>query len=322
MHSYLYKQVYQKLVHADKLIFIADERIDGDSLGSSLALADHLMQQGKKIQVFVSRPIPEKYQFLPGIESCTDNPAIFQDARIDAVASFDCSDARYVDRLVSAMPRRPFVVNIDHHATNALYGDMNLVVVDSPATCEVVYQLFRVNQMIPSKEAATCLLCGICFDTTIFFNEGTNARAFEAASDLVLFGARVQDVVSTIFCNRTIAALRMWGVALERLRHHPELGFVATCITRGDMEENGVTDDEVDGLSDFLNVVINTQTLCVLRETKEGGVKVSMRSTAHNVGRLAKAFGGGGHVKAAGFTVPHARLVCDEQACWRVVENV
>lgn len=322
MHGYLYTQVYQRLCEARKLVFIADERLDGDSLGSSLALADHLTKLGKRVMVYVSRPVPEKYQFLPGASMCTSDPAIFHDPEVDTVASFDCSDGHFINGLVSEMRERPFVVNIDHHATNPLYGDLNLVAVESPATCEVVYQLLKAAHVVPSKEAATCLLCGICFDTTVFFNDGTNALALEAASDLVLFGARVQDVIRTIFRNRTVAALRIWGIALERLRRHPELGFVATCITRQDMETNDVTDDEVDGLSDFLNVVINAETFCVLRETHDGGVKVSMRTSTQNVANLARAFGGGGHVKAAGFTTPNSRLTLGADGRWQVEEKV
>lgn len=322
MHGYLYKQAYGKLRDARKPLFIADERIDGDSLGSSLALAGHLEQLGRSVHVFVSGPIPEKYQGLPYVGKCTTDRSVFLDPDVDVVVTFDCSDGAWIQGLIASLPNRPLLVNIDHHATNPMYGDLNLVAVGSPATCEVVYQMFKSNQIIPSKESATCLLSGICFDTTVFFNEGTNARALEAASDLMLCGARVQDVVRTLFRNRSVSALRMWGVALERLRRHPEFGFVSTCITRADMEENGVTDEEIDGLSDFLNVVISADTLCVMRETKDGGVKVSMRASGQNVANVARAFGGGGHVKAAGFTVKNARLVRSTDGCFRVEEVI
>jgi phosphoesterase RecJ-like protein len=320
MDRYLYTQVFTRLLASEQPLFIADERIDGDSLGSSLALADHLLRLRKPVRVFVSGPVPEKYQFLPHVEICTHDPDVLRDPDTDLVVSFDCSDAAYVSLLIAQMPRRPFIINIDHHASNPRYGDLSMVDTASPATCEMVYRLFRANQCVLNRESATCLLCGICFDTTIFFNGATNVQALAAASDLVRCGASIQDVIRAVFRNRRVAALNMWGVALERLRYHSGLGLVTTAITREDMDAHGVTDEEIDGLSDFLNVVIRVETLCVLRETHGGGVKVSMRTTSRNVAGVASTFGGGGHRKAAGFTVPHSRLVCDASGCWHVEE--
>ncbi len=321
MEPYLSHQIHELLLKAKHPLFISDERIDGDSLGSSLALVDYMKRLGKDVRVHVSAPVPERYRALPHAHLCTHDPTVLNDPTIDLVVSFDCSDGKYVGGLVSQIPGKPTVVNVDHHATNPRYGDVNLVVVGAPATAEVVYQFFRSNNIIPSREAATCLLTGICFDTTVFSNSGTDERAFRAASDLVLSGARIQDVLRIIYQNRSVAVLRLWGVALERLHKHPHHEIVTTFLTRRDLEEAGVQDDEIDGLSDFLNIVINEHSVFVMRETIEGGIKVSMRSLKYNVAALAKTFGGGGHVKAAGFTIPNARFAPDSEGNWLVTEN-
>ncbi|HBP00075.1 MAG: Phosphoesterase RecJ domain protein [Candidatus Uhrbacteria bacterium GW2011_GWF2_41_16] len=322
MPTFSRQRIFHRLNEAQNIIFIPDKRIDGDSIGAVLALADYFKRLKKNVCIFVSESLPEKYQFLPGASVCISDFSLIEKEMFDLAVSCDCSDAVYVTDIIHRFPRPPFLINIDHHKTNSYYGDMNLVEEEASAACEVVYRLFRTNQIIPSREAATCLLCGIAFDTTIFSNDGTNARALEAASELVLYGARTQDVIRMIFRNRSIAALRIWGLALERLRTHEGLSFVSTCLTRKDMEENGVTDDEVDGLSDFLNVVVNVQTLFVLRETKDGGIKVSMRTTDRNVANLARMFGGGGHIKAAGFTIPHMQLISHSlTGIWCVVER-
>ena len=320
METYLLRQAHDLLLKAKHPLFISDERIDGDSLGSSLAVVDYLKRHGKDVKVYVKTPVPERYYLLPHIESCTDDLSVFDDTTIDLVATFDCSDGNYIEDLVKRIPKRPIVMNVDHHATNPFYGDMNLVQVGSPATAEVVYQFFLANQITPSREAATCLLTGICFDTTVFSNNGTNEHAFRAASNLVLLGARISEVLRIIYQNRSVSILRLWGVALERLRRHAGHGIVATFLTRRDFEEAGIQDyDEVDGLSDFLNIVINEHTVFVMRETKDGGIKVSMRSQKYNVAALAKTFGGGGHVKAAGFTIPNTQF-SDHKDLFQVVE--
>ncbi|OGL98270.1 hypothetical protein A2304_00265 [Candidatus Uhrbacteria bacterium RIFOXYB2_FULL_57_15] len=321
MESYTHKRIHDMLVTAKRPVFVADERLDGDSLGSSLAVADYLKSRGVRVPVFVSEPVPAKYRFLPNVNLCTTDEAIFDDVSIDLLVTFDCSDAAFVSRLHARVPSRPPIVNIDHHATNSRYGQVNQVVTDSPATAEVVHRFFRENHIVPSRDAATCLMTGICFDTTVFSNDATNQRAFDAASDLLMGGARIQEVIRNMYQNRSVNMLRIWGAALERLRRHPEKGVVATFITRADMEGAGVTDDEVDGLSNFLNLVTDADVLFVFRETVDGSVKASMRSTGPDVSLVAKAMGGGGHRKAAGFTVPFGSAVCDDAGCWQLVER-
>ncbi|GEM_PF-155804 len=320
MDSYTARRIHEIILAAKKPLLISDERIDGDSLGSSLAILDYLKRLGRSPQVYVCEAVPEKYRFLPHAELCTTDKTVFDDPDVDLVISFDCSDGAYIRGLTSKLPGRPTVVNIDHHATNLRYGDVNLVIVGSPATAEVVYQFFVVNGIEPGKDAAICLLAGLCFDTTIFSNSGTDERAFRAASDLLMRGARIQDVIRALFRNRSVALLRLWGTALERLTLHPIHGFIATFITRADMTEHNVTDDEVEGLSNFLGLVTEAHTIIVMKEGPNKDVKVSMRSQRHDVSAIAKSFGGGGHVKAAGFTFPNASLE-EKNAAWYLARD-
>ena len=321
MESLLHRQIHDKLLAAQRLLFIIDERIDGDSLGSALGMADYALHLGKEVVVYTSDPIPSQYRHFPHIDLCHSDPTVCQRKDFDLIMTFDCSDGEYVRRLLETHFHRPFLINIDHHVTNPNYGDLNQVVVVSPATAEVVYQFFKTNDIVPSKEAATALFCGIAFDTTMFTNEGTNARALDAAADLLMWGARVQAVFQMMFSSRSVAVLRVWGAALERLHEHPDYGFLITFLTRSDLSAPGITDEEIKGLTDFLNIVTRVETLCVLQETKEGGIKASMRSSAHDVAAIAQAFGGGGHRKAAGFRIPNAHIVRDATYGWRVEER-
>ena len=321
METFVHHQIHDLLMGAHHPVFICDERIDGDSLGSSLAMAHFLKGRGVTVPVFVSAPIPEPYRFLPGIEQTTTSREIFQDPNIDLVVVFDCSDAEFVRGLLELTPHHPTIVNIDHHATNARYGDVNQVLVDSPATAEVVHRFFVENHIMPSREMATCLLTGICFDTTVFSNSATGERALGAASELMTAGGRIQDVIRHIYQSRSVSALRIWGEALSRLSTHGPSGAVFTFITASDLEKGDLEPDEVDGLSNFLQLVVDAHTLFVIRETPTGEWKVSMRSSEHDVASVAKAFGGGGHKKAAGFVHPKGSLMCDESGCQALVQK-
>lgn len=323
MEAIWHRQIYEELLRAQHPVFISDERVDGDSLGSSLAMVDFLRQHNKPCPpVYVACQIPEIYQSLPLIHVCTQDIEIFSDPEIDLVVSFDCSDAGFVRKLVSIIPRTPRVINIDHHKTNSFYGDINQVVVDASATAEVIYNFYEYNRLAMSKDAAACLFTGLCFDTSAFTNSATNDRALEIASKLILSGARIQDAIKMMFKNRSVAALRVWGIALERLHFNTEFDSVITCLTKKDIEENEISEEEIEGLSNFLSLMIDVETIYVLRETYDSGVKISMRSSTRDVSTIAKANGGGGHAKAAGYTVKDARLVCADNGCWRIKKKV
>jgi phosphoesterase RecJ-like protein len=320
MELLTHKRIHDLLLGAQNPVLVSDVRLDGDSLGSAMAMYHFLHQHGKTSKVYVAEPVPEQYCFLPDVHACTTDVSIFDDETIDLIVVFDCSEAAFVASLVERVQGNPIVVNIDHHKTNPRYGNVNQVLVDASATAEVVFRFLIANNAVITKHVSTCLLAGLCFDTNMFSNSATNENALGTASQLILHGARVQDVIRTMFQNRSVSALHVWGAALERLTDHPEIRVMTTVLTRADIETHHVTDDEIDGLSNFLNLVADTDTLFVLRETKEGGVKVSARSRTQDVSKIASVYGGGGHAKAAGFTLERACLV-EREAIWCVLQE-
>lgn len=319
MEHLIHTRIAEALRAARKPLFISDERIDGDSLGASLAMVDWMHSQGKNVQVYVKTPVPSKYQFLPWIGQCTDDLSVFNDSSIDLIVSFDCSDARYIESLVSRLPNKVPVINIDHHATNPGYGTINLVPVTSSATAAVVYQFFLTNNIIPRRDAATCLLAGLCFDTSVFSNGATNEEALKIASELVLYGGRIHEVIRHIFLSRSLGVLKVWGLALERLHENPTFGSTVTCLTQSDLEEWGVKEEDIDGLSNFLSLVLEAEITATVRETSEGSVVVSLRSRSVDVSLIAKAHGGGGHRRAAGYTIPNSHLEPGGDGIWQLV---
>ena len=318
MPSLTKQQIQDRLLQAKNPILVADERLDGDCLGSALAVADWLAEQGREVLVYVDQVLPPRYRRLPGTHRCTTAAEIFADSTVDLVVVFDSSDPAYIKRLLSISSFAPTVINIDHHATNPRYGDINLVCPDSPATALVVYDWFTALSLPISRAAATLLLVGIAGDTGIFSNGATTAAALQAAADLVKRGARLTAVLELLFYNQSVAALRLWGRALERLHEDSELGLVWTTLTRADQIATGGSDDDMAGLSNFLSLVSEVDTLAVWRETAEGGVKVSLRTRSGNVAALAQAFGGGGHLKAAGFTLPETTLI-EKDGAWGLI---
>jgi bifunctional oligoribonuclease and PAP phosphatase NrnA len=317
MESIKHKQINQAIDKVNHVLILPDERIDGDSLGAALALYRYLDRVGKQVTIVCSDQIPEKYQFLDNHELCSVDQDLLNDKTIDLIVCLDSSDAGYVQRLTDQVPGRVPVINMDHHASNPGYGDIVQVIVGQAATTEILYSFFKENNIYIDPEMATALLTGIYFDTTVFSNKSTRERSLSIASELFMLGARVQEIVRYLQLNRSLAVLKIWGLALERLQKHSVLDVVTTFVTLKDLEDLDAPHESLDGLTNFLHGIIEIDSLVVLREIPEG-VNGSMRTMTGDVATLAQMFGGGGHTKASGFTLPGARIVENEKG-WAIV---
>ncbi|MEK9152331.1 MAG: DHHA1 domain-containing protein, partial [Patescibacteria group bacterium] len=247
------------------------------------------------------------------------DPAVIISGRPDVIAVFDAGDLGYAGVLdmIAAMNNHPTIINFDHHATNTNFGDINVLDVGASSTAEVVYHFLHSGNVDISREIATCLLTGILTDTGSFSNPATTASSLEAASDLLRRGASIHEVARRLMRNKPMEALRLWGLVLARLKYDAKLGVATTAIFRRDLEDSGVEEEHVEGLSNFLNSFLNAKVVLVLKELPDGKVKGSFRTADElDVSVIAKLMGGGGHKKAAGFTAP-GRIVEGENG-WRV----
>ncbi len=316
------KKIFEMIAGATSILLLTDERIDGDTTGSTLAMFHYLQGLGKQVRVFSPKPWGEAFRTLPGSGAVLfDSETLKKD--VDLVMIFDCADGKYIHDFFYVHNKRPDPIPLivfDHHATNPRYGTINQIVVEASSTGEVVWQFFKHNHVTITKDMATSLLTAICTDTTLFTNPATNHICMEAAAELGLAGAKMQDIVRTFYMNKSVNALRLWGTALERLQElHGKL--IYTCLTQNDLEEAHVSEDQVEGISNFLiGMIMDAQIVCVLRECLDGSVKGSLRTLTGNVAQIAQRLGGGGHIKAAGFQIPAARLQ-EQNGAWSVRWN-
>lgn len=316
---FLHRAAFEKLRSATRVLIVAHKKPDGDTLGAAAAMLVFLRRRGIAVTGFCADVIPDQYSYMPGTEDFTADPAVFADSRHDVLASFDAGDLRFagVADFVAAMSPRPFVLNFDHHATNERFGDVNVLDVKASSTAEVVYDFLRSVGGDIDRDIATCLLTGILTDTGTFSNPATTRSSLEAASALMLSGAKIQDVANRLERNKPITSLRLWGAVLSRLKHDERLGIASTAIFADDLAREAVADEHIDGVSNFLNQFLDAKVVLVLRELPDGKVKGSFRTIEDiDVSAAAKALGGGGHKKAAGFTVT-GRIVEGSDG-WRV----
>lgn len=328
MNSILVQNIAEQIARAEHILLLTDERIDGDTLGSTMGLFHVLTNLGKRVSVFSPKPLPETFAYLPMIDVIRRDFNVFAQPSIDLAIVCDCSDGAYLPSILAKMTHKVPLISFDHHLTNPNYGTTNAIEPNAASTADVVWRFVKAAGYLITPNAAQCFLTGIITDTQVFFSANTTNAAMEAAAELVKHGAKLQEIIRANYVNKSTNFLRIWGIALERLFIDSSFGGIATVVTQKDITDIGATAEEIESIagvvSEFLNAVLDEShdIIVVYRETEDGAVKGSARARTKNVAEIAeRLYGGGGHKFAAGFKVPNARMHKSPDGAWNIVRN-
>ncbi len=284
---------------------IPHQNPDGDAIGAVAALGLYLKKHNKNVEIFCTTEVPHHLQHMPLANTVVSDPTLW-DKPCDAIVVCDSGDASYagIDKYLKKNKEATVVV-IDHHPNNAHFGDINLVSTVHSSTCELLYDYFVANQVVITPDMATNLLCGIMYDTGSFTNSATSKKSLMVAGILVKLGGALTKVVHYLYKDKQVTTLKLWGKAMSNLRHDTEHDVVYMCLTLEDMRACGADEDSANGVANFMSILKDGRIHMVLREQQNGMVKVSMRTKRDDtdVAEIAREFGGGGHKKAAGFTI-------------------
>lgn len=274
-------------------------RPDGDSLGSSLALCWILRSLKKDAEVIMADRVPHSYARLPGSEGVRVVPGI--DRHYDAVFVIECSD---VSRPGLPGLKDQFVVNIDHHSTTELFGNVNWIDSTAAAVGEMIYNLAKAIGARITPELSSCVYAALLTDTGSFHFSNTTERTFKIASELVRHGAQPAKLSQGIFYNYPYAKVQLVGRVLSTLERDESGRIAWITMTKRAMEETGASEDDSDGIINYPLTVGDVEAVAFFRELQDSTYRISLRSKNRvNVARVAEDFGGGGHCNAAGFTV-------------------
>jgi phosphoesterase RecJ-like protein len=270
-----------------------------------LALFHAYNQKENTVHLFSIDEVPAQMDFLPGVEHI--NPLhTFNPSKYDLVVAFDCGDFSQTGFPEVGVKRRmlPIAVNIDHHG-NEPFGDLNIVDTQVSSTAEMLYTLLVKDEKEITKDVATALLSGIIQDTDNFKNPNTSIETFKITSILLNRGVNLKKIGEKLNFGRSMNSMNAWGKILSRAKKHPTLNVVTTYITRRDMDAFETTPEDIEGIANFLNSMPDVRAACVLMESGDGEIKGSLRTLSDeiDVSKLAQFLGGGGHRRAAGFTL-------------------
>lgn len=294
------------LAPAERVLILCHQQPDGDTLGGGLALALMLEQLGKAITVTCVDDIPRPFRFLPTIERIQRDCLL---GNYDAICIVDCGDLKrtgLADRIREFTRLRKRIINIDHHQRNDLHklAAINYVDFEASSASELVFHLQNVLGTEPTEAMATNLLAGLYNDTGGFKHSNTSTMVLRQAATLLAQGARLDAIADHMANFRSVAALKLWGIALTRLQHHRKLGLVTSLITQQDLRACDAYSEDLAGCVNLINSVPDAKAAILLAEQADGRIRGSLRTerSAVNVAALANLFGGGGIKKAAGFS--------------------
>ncbi len=289
------------------MLLVCHVNPDGDALGSMLGFGLGLRSLGIPVQATFPGPfeVPEPLRLLPGQELLVPQDDALTDPHL--MVCFDAASAGRLGSLVSRIDQAGTTIVIDHHASNAGFGDIDLVDPSAAATAVVVEQFLRRLNVRLTADMAECLYVALATDTGSFKFEMTTPAVHELAARLLSTGIRPGEISRRVFDSRPFGAVRLYGEVLGRVEYEPAAahghGMVWSYATLADLGRHAQRPYVLEGLIDAVRVVEEADVACVAKQVSPEEWSISLRSKgAVDVGALAVALGGGGHRGAAGFT--------------------
>lgn len=298
------KKVLAFIRKHDHFLVSGHVRSDGDALGSQLAFHHLLKKMGKTSQVVCDQGALPEYRFLPGSDKVGAGP---EDLRpgYSAVFTFDSGSWERLERISAALPRKGLtVVNVDHHASNERFGDINWVDPSFSACGEMVWELVKASGVKPDSNLATCVYTTIVTDTGRFSFSNTTTETHLNAAELIACGVKPGAVHHALYRQRTKEQLAYLAEVLGRIRLTDD-GQVGWIVISKDIERKaGAPPGDTQEYIDHVKSIKGVRVAVLLKETDEPGkIKVSWRTDAGIDGiALASKYKGGGHPRASGAT--------------------
>jgi len=286
---------------ANSIVMACHINPDGDALGSLIALGIAIWAKfpEKSVTLLSRDGVPEIYRFLPFVERVQTTT----DRRdFDLAVVLDSGDLKRVgDEIVPIIRSATVQMDIDHHVGEALTGKFRLVNARAAATAEIVFDLINTFGVAVTPDIARCLLTGIITDTGSFRFMNVTPRTLRIAASLIEAGASPGLISEQVFDNRAFGSTKLMGAVLSKLAHTADGAITWATVDRATFVETGTTDEDTEGLINFVRAVRGTQIGLLFREVHPGVIRISLRCVEkYDVSKIAAEFGGGGHKMASG----------------------
>ncbi len=294
------KQIAERIKRAKNVLIMAHMRPDGDAYGSALALSCALDYLKISNQVCVESEIPSNLTCIKGLERVKRKPT----PGYDLIVAVDCSEDHRLGALqevfLAAKRQKIDTINVDHHLSNSRFAKYNFMR-ECAANCMNIATLVKDLGVSFDKQIAEYLLIGLLTDSGNFSHDDVGEEALLLAAELVKFGADICYYNYHLFKKQPKARALLFAKTMEKIRYFHDDRLAVITILQKTMKECGADNGMTEGFVDFPLNVDGVEVAASIMEVKKGQYKISLRSKNYaDVNKIAGAYGGGGHIRAAG----------------------
>lgn len=287
------KRTAQMLLGRNDILLLCHKNPDGDTLGSAAALCHGLKSLGKRCVVCCHNTIPEKYDHLR-------IPVYDGSFPVQYVVSVDVAGENLLGDSLTCYAGKVDLC-IDHHASNSRYAQNLCLCSDRPAAAQIIYELLKEMQVEITPFIANCIYTGLITDTGCFRYSSTTPETLETGARLMRLGADHKGLVEKFFMSKSRKSVRLEQYALNNLEYYFDGKFAFLPLTSQALESIQPLPTDIDGLSSMARDFEGVQVSVLAKQTGENKYKISVRTGEEaDACRIASAFGGGGHLRAAG----------------------
>lgn len=291
----------QAVQAANRIVVVTHLNPDGDAIGSLLGLTNALREMGKDVTAAVDGGVPNYLRFLTGVETVLP---LLETGDWDLLVSVDASDEERTGLSgIYARAHSAKIINLDHHPTNTLFGDIFLVVPTAVSATEIILNWLESFPHPISVPVAVALLTGLVTDTRGFRTSNVLPATLGCAQRLLEAGASLTMITARTLDSMTYATVELWKHVLPSVvLDGPVISATVLCE---DIRRANMTERDSGGLVSWLLSTDQAMVAVVFKELENGNVELSMRSKpGFDVGSVAFGLGGGGHKQASGATIP------------------
>ncbi|MEG2310506.1 MAG: bifunctional oligoribonuclease/PAP phosphatase NrnA [Clostridia bacterium] len=291
----------KKLVIASKKIYIVGHvEPDGDSIGAAFSLCLALKAMGKDANVVISK-YGGIFSFLPYIDTHVKN---IEEDEYDLLIGVDCSDKERLDIDSKDFDKALHVIMLDHHMLSHPFGEIRCIDSTLPAVSELVYNFISYLGVAINKDIASYIYAGLVTDSGSFNYSSTKPSTLRIAANLIETGIDFSYICKMLTDTVKEAKLKLISETIENMEAYFDGKLRFSFIPYKDIKKFGLLDCDAEGMTNYLRMVEGTEVAIYVREKEDGILKVSMRSNGYiDVSKVAISFGGGGHCRAAGYTM-------------------
>ena len=293
-------KIINEIMKYRNIAIVGHVKPDGDCLASILSLKLALSYKGKRVRCFVDSKIPHIFQVIPHINE-VEGLAGIRSSRFDLFIYLDTPVRDRVGELDKYVGDAT-IINIDHHESNTLFGNLNWVDPSYSSVAEMVFELIKKMNIRINRDIASLIYLGIATDTGFFRYSNTTERVFQKAAELVKYGVNPQEIASLVFERNTISYIKLLGSVLSNAQFTMggKIGWII--ITQRALKEFGLEEEDVNHMVEYVRSVEDVEiAISFLEAKKNKGIKLSIRTKKYiDANKFAAHFGGGGHPRAAG----------------------